>query len=379
MKNFRNHRETFFSCSAKGNLFIGNNGEGKTNILEAVSYLCLTKSFFASNDGAAALIGETGFFVSGEFQSDYGTEFHAAIEFFKPEAKKKYSINKQPVDQSSSVIGKFPLVVIAPEQNRITMGAPQDRRRFTDLAISQTSRAYLEDLIEYRRIIRQRNQLLMGRRESGSAIRDSLAPWNEALIKTGSAIIGKRKDFCREFSFSIQRAFEDLVGPSEHPEMKYRPSFDEEEGASSAERKELFAREIERRFAEECRTGFSLAGPHRDEYVFTINGLDLRKYASQGQHKTFLIALKMAEFLFLLERCRETPILLMDDVLSELDPSRSKKLLSLTEKTGQIFLTSTESTIVSQVSFAETQWKKYSVVQGTVKEVNAGETGGTNN
>jgi DNA replication and repair protein RecF len=125
---------------------------------------------------------------------------------------------------------------------------------------------------------------------------------------------------------------------------------------------------------DECRTGFSLVGPHRDEYVFSINGLDLRTYASQGQHKTFLIALKLAEFQFLQERCRETPLFLMDDVLSELDPSRSKKLLSLTEKTGQIFLTTTESSVVSRVSFPETQWKKHRVVQGTVKDAGDSET-----
>ena len=374
MKNFRNHRESSFSCSEKGNIFVGNNGAGKTNILEAVSYLCLTKSFFAANDGAAVLIGEPGFFVSGEFESDYGTEFHAAMEFSNTEVKKKYNLNKQPIDQSSSVIGKFPLVVLAPEQNRITLGTPQDRRRFADLAISQTSRVYLEDLMEYRRIIRQRNRLLTGGREYGSAIRSSLAPWNESLIKTGSDLIEKRMDFCKEFSFSIRRAFEDLAGPAEIPEIKYRPSFDEDEGTTSAERKELFAEKLERKFVDECRTGFSLVGPHRDEYVFSINGLDLRTYASQGQHKTFLIALKLAEFQFLQERCRETPLFLMDDVLSELDPSRSKKLLSLTEKTGQIFLTSTESSVVSRVSFPETQWKKYRVVQGTVKDAGDSET-----
>ena len=372
MKNFRNHRETSFSCSEKGSLFVGNNGEGKTNILEAISYLCITKSFFAANDGLVTLIGEPGFFVSGEFESDYGTKFHAAVEFVKAESKKKYSLNKQPVEQSSSVIGKFPLVVLAPDQNRITLGTPQDRRRFVDLAISQTSRSYLEDLIEYRRILRQRNQLFMERREFGVVLQNRLAPWNESLVKTGSALIGKRKDFCKEFSFSIKKAFIDLAGTAENPEMEYRSSIAEGEEVSSVEREKLFAQELERRFSEECHAGFSLVGPHRDEYVFSINSLDLRKYASQGQHKTFLIALKLAEFQFLKERCKETPIFLMDDVLSELDPSRSKNLISATGKAGQIFLTSTESTIVSQVSFPESQWKKHRVIQGTVQDAYIG-------
>ncbi len=374
MKSFRNHRESSFSCSEKGNLFIGNNGEGKTNILEAISYLCITKSFFAANDGVATLIGEQGFFVSGEFESDYGTKFHASVEYVKAEAKKRYSLNKQPVEQSSSVIGKFPLVVLAPDQNRITLGTPQDRRRFVDLAISQTSRSYLEDLIEYRKILRQRNQLFMERREYGAALQNRLAPWNEALVKIGSSLIGKRKDFCREFSFSIKQVFIDLAGTAENPEMEYRPSFAEGESASSDERGRLFAGELERRFTEECHAGFSLVGPHRDEYVFSINGLDLRKYASQGQHKTFLIALKLAEFQFLKERCRETPVFLMDDVLSELDPSRSRNLLSITKNAGQIFLTSTESTIVSQVSFPERQWRKHKVIQGTVQDVDISST-----
>ena len=156
--------------------------------------------------------------------------------------------------------------------------------------------------------------------------------------------------------------------------MEYRPSFAEGESASSDERGRLFAGELERRFTEECHAGFSLVGPHRDEYVFSINGLDLRKYASQGQHKTFLIALKLAEFQFLKERCRETPVFLMDDVLSELDPSRSRNLLSITKNAGQIFLTSTESTIVSQVSFPERQWRKHKVIQGTVQDVDISST-----
>jgi DNA replication and repair protein RecF len=376
MENFRNHRESSFACSKNGNLFVGNNGEGKTNILEAVSYLCLTKSFFSAADTIVTQIGKPGFLVSGEFESDYGTKFSAAVEFIKEKAEKKYSLNRQPVERASDVIGTFPLVVLAPEQNRITIGGPQDRRQFVDLAVSQTSRTYLEDLIEYRRIVRQRNRLLMGIRENGRDIAGALAPWNESLVNTGSAIIEKRIEFCGEFSSSIQREFEILVGPAEHPSMDYRPSVTGKDPVPLEERKESFRQELEKRFREECQTGYSLVGPHRDEYVFGINGMELRKYASQGQHKTFLIALKLAEFNFLRERCRETPILLMDDVLSELDPFRSEKLFQMTSKVGQIFLTSTESTMVSRISFPETQWKKNRVVQGTVRDAGIDETFG---
>ncbi len=370
--NFRNHRETQLSFGHGANIFFGDNGEGKTNVLEAISYLCLTKSFYAGNDRFALQLGKDFFAVEGEMLSDRDTGFAVRVLYNQGSAEKKFWINKAEADTFSAVIGKFPVVILSPEGGAITFGPPADRRKFVDLVISQASKMYLENLMEYRRVLKQRNRILLNARAARQDGAELLEPWDGALIELGTQLILKRGDFIREFAHHVGDAFQRVIGESETPSIRYASSADVSKESTAEEIQEQFRHQLDERQAEERRTGTTLVGPHRDEFEFAINGLELRKFASQGQHKTFLVALKMAEFFYLKEQCTETPLLLLDDVFSELDEYRTERVLNLVQELGQAFITSTND----QVFPAGFGWgstkKKFFVRQGTVKHEEAG-------
>jgi DNA replication and repair protein RecF len=339
------------------------NGAGKTNILEGISFLCLTKSFYAANDSTALQVGAEAFAVEGIVESDGGLTYDLRVVYSGTDRRKEYLINRQSPERMSAVVGEFPVVVLSPENASVTFGGPGDRRRFIDLAISQASRAYLEDLLEYRRILRQRNRILADNRETGNSINDILDPWNESIVTHGARITHRRMTFIREFEPAVRTAFEAVAGAGETPSLTYEPSIGLE-GATSVEGiQSALSEGLSRRFGEERRTGTTLTGPHRDELVFRINTMDLRGYASQGQHKTFLVALKLAEFVYLKQRCKETPLLLLDDVLSELDQERADRLLGQAEQAGQTFITSTDA----RPFMSNGAYRRFWVAGGTVR------------
>ena len=371
LESFRNHERTIVDCSSGVNLFLGDNGEGKTNILEGISYLCLSKSFYAVNDSVVMNINRSGFTATGTFLSDGNIGYEVRVMFDKPQNQKLITVNKAKLDKASSLIGKFPVVILSPEQSLITIGSPSDRRRFIDFVISQSSRAYLESLIDYRRILKQRNKILsetvFSRKENDVA----LHAWNEQLVHVGTALIEKRREFLEDFRGLVVNSFQALTGIAEQPGMTYVPSFDCTAGGKEAI-EASFQSALQDHQQEEYRIGYSLVGPHRDEFVFQINELDVRNFASQGQHKTFLIALKLAEFFYLKERCNETPILLLDDVLSEMDGRRSQRLLETTATLGQVFITSTDERSINWTQVISSDPKKFYIRQGNIDRVEKG-------
>lgn len=363
LRQFRNHNETAFEFGARMNVLLGANGQGKTNALEALSFFSLTKSFYASADATVVQRG-TGFFeIEGVLESDQGKDFFVRIAFDAALKEKRFTINNAGVDRLSSVIGMFPLVVLSPENNAITFGAPSDRRKFSDLVMSQSSTSYMEDLIEYRRVVRQRNKILQD--SHGTPETDLIAPWNDMLTLYGSKIVFKRNRFIEEFLPFIAETYISIVGAQEQPAMEYAATVPLESGATAGDIREALEKKLERRRGDEARFKTTLVGPHRDEIVFSLNGMPLKQYASQGQHKTFLVALKVAEFFYLKDRCSETPIVLLDDVFSELDEMRSRELMNLVATLGQTFITATGESV-----FGGTEWnnerRKFMVQNGSV-------------
>lgn len=342
IENFRNHTRSTLMCADGVNAVIGDNGQGKTNIVEAISYLCLTKSFYASGDTVTLKIGEERFSIRGSFESDGGVTRRVEAQYEKELGHKSILINGMAVETMSSVIGEFPVVVLSPEQGGITNGAPGERRKFLDIVIAQSSKAYLQELLEYRKILRQRNKILMEAKLARRDCSETLEPWGEALVETGSRLTYRRKQFVREFSHDILRSYKTIAGDRETPGIKYEPSVPAENAESVEAIKELFAEELRSKEGEEQRLGMTAVGPHRDEVELLIDGINVRKFASQGQHKTMLIGLKLAEVAYLKERCGETPILLLDDVFSELDEHRSERLVQRLEGLGQVFVTATD-------------------------------------
>ena len=338
---FRNHAQTDAAFGEGVNVLLGQNGEGKTNLLEAISYLCLTKSFFGSTDGVVLQIGEGRFEVSGEFEGDAGIRHHVAVTYEHAEGEKEFTINRTAVEKFSDVVGQFPVVVLSPESGAITSGGPADRRRFMDFVISQSSKMYLEDLLEYRRVLRQRNRVLSDSKASKTDASSLLEPWNEELVDRGVRIVHRRHLFLQELQPLVAESYRSLAGRVEEPTMAYEPSVRVEGPLSEEELRSAFVGELKRKAGEEKRFGITLVGPHRDELTLEINNMGVRSHASQGQHKTFLIALKVAEFLYLRGKRKETPILLFDDIFTELDKHRAERLLELTESVGQVFVTTT--------------------------------------
>jgi DNA replication and repair protein RecF len=369
LTNFRNHLRTIFECSPAVNIFVGNNGEGKTNILEGISYLCLTKSFYAASDAVVLSTDKTSFNAEAHILSEGGVAYNVAVEYERIPNAKKISINKALVERPSAMVGMFPVVILSPEKNAITFGSPADRRAFLDLVISQASRSYLETLLEYRKVLKQRNKILYDVKLRKVERNGEIDPWDEALVRLGSIVMRKRMTFLEEFTPCVLDAYRQLTTAEEVPQLQYAPSFELIETQNEKSTETIFDEALKNRFYEERKIGHSLIGPHRDECVFKINNMELRSYASQGQHKTFLIALKLAEFFYLKERCKETPILLLDDVLSELDQERISKLLELSGKLGQSFVTTTDSTAFAQLRHQGFSPRLFYVRQGTIERV----------
>ncbi len=351
LHNFRNHGETSFEFAARMNVLLGENGQGKTNALEALSFFCLTKSFYASADATALKREETFFEIDGTLESDNGKKFSVRVAYDGAQKTKKFTINNVNAEKFSSVIGMFPVVVLSPENNKVTFGSPNDRRKFVDLVISQSSRSYMEDVLEFRRIVRQRNTILTD--AQGKECYGLLAPWNETLVQRGARIIHKRSQFIKEFTPYIADTYLRIVGEKETPKIEYAPSVSIDAETPAEEVQSRLMQKLQRKYRDELHFRTTLVGPHRDEVLLSLNGTQLKHYASQGQHKTFLVALKVAEFLYLKERCNETPVLLLDDVFSELDENRCQRLLSQVETLGQTFITAT-----SEKVFGGARWGK---------------------
>jgi DNA replication and repair protein RecF len=356
------------------NVLLGKNGQGKTNILEAISCLSLTKSFYAASETTLVQLGSEGFSVEGVLANDAGIEHKVRMAYTRELGEKVFTINGAHTERLASVIGMFPVVILSPENNAITFGPPSARRKFVDLVLSQLSRAYFDDLLEYRQILRQRNRMLDEARQRGNMQNDVLDPWNQSLAAYGARIVHRRMQFVEEFGRYVIRSYSDLVATTEEPRIRYMtaPEINPDEHIERITASILI--ELTKRLPEERRRGLTLVGPHRDDLVFQLKGIDLQKYASQGQHKTFLIALKMAEFFYLKEKREETPILLLDDALTELDNERSRRLLSQVTELGQTIVTTTNETPFKNTVHWGNEDRRYYVEQGTCTPISIGDS-----
>ncbi|GJQ20257.1 MAG: DNA replication and repair protein RecF [Bacteroidia bacterium] len=368
IRNFRNHTDTTLECGGGLNVLVGNNGEGKTNVVEAISYLSLTKSFYAASDAVVLQVGRDEFALKGDFSGDTGVRRHVEVRYRRDTARKTFLVDHTAAESLASVVGEFPVVVLSPEQTGITMGAPTERRRFLDLVIAQASKTYLQDLLEYRRILRQRNKILLDARIQRREPGDALEPWNKSLVETGSALMERRAAFFASFKDALERAYRTLAGNEEHPGADYVPSFKVPSWSDPKEIRALFEDELRQHEDEERRTGATGVGPHRDDIEFTIGGISARKFASQGQHRTLLVALKIAEFDYLKRQKGETPILLLDDVFGELDGHRSERLLEEAQTLGQVFVTTTDLRSFPRGLVPGEKTKVFEVEGGTVME-----------
>ena len=344
LKNFRLHKNTSIKFSERLNLIIGGNGQGKTSILEAIYYLCTTKNLNLSSESDVPTFGSYGFEVQGLFFDR--TENASRFNFDSQKNKKSYFLDDKQIFSSANIIGKFPIVALIQSDHAITLGSPLERRRFVDSVLSQASQTYLQLLIEYNKILKQRGALLSQIKETRDRnLFNQLEVWTEALIKSGSQIIKHRFDFIEEFNPFIEEAYLNIVDKKEVPKIKYNTiEFD-----SHIDIIKNLEKKIEASSQDEYRRGVNLVGPHRDDYIFTVNDLELKRFGSQGQHKTFQIALRFAQFFYLKDKLAKTPMFLMDDVFGELDKSRAFRISNYISEIGQSFITLTDLTSIENL------------------------------
>jgi DNA replication and repair protein RecF len=355
--NFKNYKDCSFNFNPRFNFLCGDNGNGKTNALEAISMLCFTKSFLQSPEHDCVKYDEDMLQVRGDFENLHGLLDRVIFKYDKIEEKKSIEFNDEPIGSLSAFFGKIPLVVLSPGDIKLTAGTPADRRRNFDILISQISRIYFDDLRNLNRIIKQKNSLLkenyLFKRYSQGELKKLIDVWNEEMISYGVRILLKRIEFVSGFSEYMKVHFENMVGDVYMPLLKYESellggmdfsNFNEEKLKSN------FERVLAEKYLLETKRGVTLAGPQRDNYVFQMkkngNLFDLKSFASQGEHKTFIIALKLSEYMYLKDKLESVssgePILLLDDLFSELDKNRTDNISKVLPNFNQVFLTTTD-------------------------------------
>ena len=367
LRNFRNHSDSSIEFGSGVNALLGDNGQGKTNVLEAVSYLSLTKSFYASGDAVALQIGKPAFEVEGSMITAGGVAHRVCVRYTRANGEKEYTINRVGPETLSSVIGRFPLVILSPEKSAVTFGGPVERRKFVDLILSQVSRAYLEDLLEYRRVLRQRNRLLADARFGRGVEPGMIEPWTLGLVERGARVILRRRQFVEEFGPYVSASYRGVVRGIEEPGLSYRGTVSAEPGDDVVAIAGRFREALAGRFEEEQKRGLTLVGPHRDDLELVIGGMGVQLYASQGQHKSLLVALKLAEFFYVQERLQEQPVVLLDDVFSELDQHRSRRMLAMIADLGQTIITATDEGVFHSSIDWNDHHRRYRIESGTCR------------
>jgi len=337
--NFKNYAEAELSFSEGVNAFMGNNGAGKTNLLDSIHYLSLCKSYFNPIDSQQIKQGQDFFIITGAFDRDDQQEAIACS--VKRNQKKQFKRNKKDYQRLADHIGLLPLVMISPYDISIIIEGSDERRKFIDNVISQTDNHYLDELITYNKVLANRNALLKQIADTGKYDPGLLEVLDEQLTASGNRIFEKRKAFMEGFTTIFNQHYLFLSENAEQVELTYESQLLTDDFAA------LLKKNIEKDRALERTT----AGIHRDDLQFVIHGMPMKKFGSQGQQKSFLIALKLAQYSFLTRQKGFKPLLLLDDIFDKLDDQRVTKLMQMVSDNnfGQVFITDTSPTRVERI------------------------------
>lgn len=339
LRQFRNYAELELEPASGMNVLVGANAQGKSNLLEAVYLLSTTKSFRASRDSEAIRAGDSEAEVAATVRRSDGGSADVAITLGAGE-RKLARINGARAPRATDLLGTMQAVFFGALDLRLVTGDPPARRRYMDLAISQTRPAYCHDLAAYRRALTHRSHLLRSLRECW--VRDSgLEVWTEQLVRYGSPLLAGRLAFAGELAELAAEAHGNLSGSAEALGVRYVSSPRLPDGAGPEGLATAFAAALERARDEEIRRGATLVGPQRDDLKFEINGMDARVYGSQGQQRTVVLSLKVAEQSYMERHSGERPVMLLDDVMSDLDDQRRARLLERVRGHCQTFVTCT--------------------------------------
>ena len=352
--NFKNIAQADLSFSPNINCFLGNNGMGKSNLLDAIYYLSFCKSYTRNPDSQNIRHGEDFFVVQGYYERNGNEEeLYCGI---KRRQKKAFKRNKKEYDRLSDHIGFAPLVMAAPSDNELILGGSEERRKFIDLVISQFDKQYLSTLIRYNKGLEQRNALL--RQECSEEMLYDI--WEEQMDSTAAQIHNSRDRFLQSFIPVFRRFYNEISSQNESADLIYKSHLSE--GALLPQLKANRHKDL--------ILGYTSRGIHRDDMDMMLGEYPMKRIGSQGQCKTYLIALKLAQYDFLREQGDTTPILLLDDIFDKLDAERVKQIVKLvsSDHFGQIFITDTNRKYLDEIiHFIGAQYNIFSVDRGEVK------------
>jgi len=340
LSNFKNCESAVLDFSPKINCFVGSNGAGKTNILDAVYYLSFCKSYFNLSDTQNIKHEEDFFAIHGHYERDDQKE--SLVQCIQKKGQpKQFKLNKKEYQRLADHIGLFPLVMISPYDRDLINDGSEIRRKYIDSVISQFDKDYLEKLIRYNKSLQQRNILLKYFADNQSYNASAIEPWDMQLAVLGKDIYERRKDFLTDFSSVFQEYYRFISQGNEKVSIDYISQLANEDPEV------LLQKNIER----DRMLKYTTTGTHRDDLAFKIDGYPIKKFGSQGQQKSFVIAIKLAQFKYTTNIKKTRPIMLFDDIFDKLDDQRVDQIIELVSDNGfgQIFITDTQKERVERI------------------------------
>ncbi|MDG2152523.1 MAG: DNA replication/repair protein RecF [Crocinitomicaceae bacterium] len=360
LHQFKNHHHSEISFSSGVNAFIGPNGSGKTNVLDAIHYLSMCKSYLNSIDKQNIEFNEKFFSISGIWE--YDKKKYTVNCSYKLGSKKTVKLNKKEYDKLADHIGRFPVVFISPYDGDLINEGSELRRKWIDGIISQVNPRYLSHLQSYQKVLNQRNALLKNMHEHRLFDLESIEVWDVQMVKLGNEIHRIRAEFVTSFIPIFKKFYDEIGIEEENVKIAYRSQLNESD----------FSELLKENHKKDSFTQYSNVGTHKDDLLFTIKDHPIKKFGSQGQQKSFIIALRLAQFEWLKTMKETSPILLLDDIFDKLDHERVQKLVSLvtTKFFGQVIISDTDKDrMVNLLNSLSIQSKLFETENGTVKEI----------
>lgn len=367
LQNFRNHSDTTIEWAPHLNVITGPNGVGKTNLIDAIHYLCMTSSFVSTSDRYVLQQDAPYFTVTGDFEGNIRNDFKVTCSYSYGDGKKIF-VNDSPLDRLSDLIGRVPVVALSPQDKKLTAEGPKQRRSFIDALISQISNAYLQDLFDFRKARRQRNKLMQQYRGPREMLVDWLEPWDAQIVEYGSRIVAKRTEVLNQFQDFLADQYKHIAEMPQKPHLEYQTICEPSSSVETIE--ERYKAKLQEKREHEIERELTTVGPHRDEIVFYLDDKELRKFGSQGQHRLFALSLKLAQLYFFTQQLDDRPIFLLDDVFGDLDAHRTEILLrALANHDGQTFITAANGHLFDDIiDFDNDNNGRYVVTDGEVSD-----------
>jgi len=360
LTNFKNYELNELEFSPKINCFVGNNGVGKTNILDAIHYLSITKSFFNNIDSISIRHLEDYFIIQGSFIRN-GEEDQIYCAFQK-QKQKLFKINGKEYQKLSDHIGRYPVVMISPADSSLITEGSDDRRRFLNKIISQYNAEYLDSVLRYSKALQQRNKLLKDFKTSGKFDNELLSIWDSQLVKYGNNIFSEREILVNELVSVFQEYYTLISSGKEKVKLNYRSHLSEGN----------FAEALKNSVTKDRYLEYTTVGVHKDDLLLEMNGFTVKSLGSQGQQKSYLVALKLAKFDYIKRKAGFSPILLLDDIFDKFDAERVEQIIKLVgnHRFGQIFITDTHQDRLHKIlSSHDTDYKLFKISGNGVADI----------